>query len=123
MIKPPQKLRIIQANKTKLKQIVLNLLANAIQFSPNNETILIVACKHKNELLISVCDLGPGIAKKDHQLAFKAFHQLSMGQEKPLQGTGLGLYLVRKYMMLHNGSAEIDTSYTKGCCVKLRFPL
>ncbi|RAP24710.1 hypothetical protein DID73_01120 [Candidatus Marinamargulisbacteria bacterium SCGC AG-343-K17] len=113
----------INVDEIKFKQMMLNLLSNAINFSPCDTTIIICILEQNDQLLITVKDQGPGIPieYKDH--VFEPFQQVSQGKDKVSQGTGLGLYLVKKYMGMHDGEVNINFSYTEGCAIQLQFPI
>ena len=100
---------------------MLNLIANAIQYSPERALISFVVRKENDCVILAVKDQGPGIPISFDDQIFEPFQQLSKGKKKEVQGTGLGLYLVRKYMEIHGGKVRVDYDYTEGCSIELTF--
>jgi len=89
---------VIEADKTKFKQILYNLLSNSLKFTPNNGTV-VVSANVKDEMLhVGVKDSGVGIAKEDIGAIFSPFRQLEEMSSKVQQGTGLGLTLVKRFV-------------------------
>ncbi|MCK5675045.1 MAG: response regulator, partial [Spirochaetales bacterium] len=98
---------VIEADEVRLKQVLYNLLYNAIKFTDSGKNIGIRAISNDNEAVIEVWDEGKGIDEKDMEKVFDPFEQV--GQTKP-QGTGLGLAISRKLIELHGGTL---TAYSK----------
>ncbi|MBI1782231.1 MAG: PAS domain S-box protein [Sphingobacteriales bacterium] len=104
-----------------LKHIIMNLLSNAIKFSRDNATI-IVDTKRKGQLLeISVTDNGIGISREDQQHLFERFFRGANAAN--IQGTGLGLHIVKKYAELMNGTVECRSELEKGTSFIVTFQL
>ncbi|MGO9569090.1 MAG: ATP-binding protein [Desulfomonilaceae bacterium] len=93
----------IQADETKLRQIVFNLLSNAAKFTPDGGCVELSAWKEGDELIISVSDTGIGLKPEDRERIFGAFEQLDSSYARRQQGTGLGLALARSLVELHGG--------------------
>ncbi len=95
----------IAADRRKLKQIMFNLVSNAVKFTPAGGAIAVRAgINCGRELAISVADNGPGIKAQDLPRLFKEFGQLDTSYTKTQEGTGLGLALTRKLVEMHGGS-------------------
>lgn len=106
-----------------LKQIVLNLLTNAIKFTPSGGTIRIEAgVGEDGSGWILVADTGIGIAKKHLRRVMEPFEQVAGSQTRAHQGTGLGLPLVKSLTTLHGGGVSIESELDKGTAVTIRFP-
>ena len=110
---------IIKADLIKFKQLVYNLISNAIKFSKENSTISIVTfLNNKQEFSFEIQDTGDGISKKDQAKIFNFFTQVNRSQLKRQQGSGVGLALCRKIVRLqrHRGSVgnREDTLYGGG---------
>ncbi len=84
-----------------------NLLSNAIKFSPPGGVIALSLRAEGGELMIDVTDQGPGIAAVDQPHVFEPFYQGRVESLGPVKGSGLGLSIVKEYVMAHGGSAEI----------------
>ncbi len=103
-----------------LKNICINLLSNAIKFSPENASIKIAARFDKDEFSLLVKDTGIGISKEDKQHLFERFFRAKNAFN--IQGTGLGLHIVAKYLELMNGRIEIESELDKGSVFKIYIP-
>ncbi len=118
------------ADATKLKQIVFNLVSNAVKFSPDATRIRIVSSRlgavesplHIDSVAIAVIDEGIGIAPENHRLIFEEFHQVQTAHSKP-PGTGLGLALVRMFCELHQGEVRVESELGKGSRFTVYLPL
>jgi signal transduction histidine kinase len=107
----------------KFKQIVYNLLANAVKFTPDGGSILLEAkLASADQLEFSVTDSGIGIAEKDLQRLFSPFEQLDSSLEKKYEGTGLGLAMVKRLAELHGGTVSVRSELGKGSCFTVRIP-
>jgi two-component system sensor histidine kinase/response regulator len=105
---------MIDGDQKKLKQIMLNLLSNALKYTPEKGRVDIRAKKNKDYVRISVTDNGIGIDKKDHKVLFDEFMQVDRKRDENLGGTGIGLALTRKLVELHGGEIGVDSELGKG---------
>lgn len=99
-----------------LHQAVLNILSNAVKFSHENGKITIQAKNEQNQLSIKICDNGVGISKEDQDKLFHPFSQVNNEYQPKVTGTGLGLYLTKKIVELHNGKIMLESEVGKGSC-------
>lgn len=113
----------IYGDRTKFKQIMYNLMNNAVKFTPENGSIHISAKNDEEHLLITVADTGIGIAQHEQEMIFHPFRQVDSAESRKYQGTGLGLTLVKQFMELHNGTIDIESEVGKGSTFRLRAPL
>ncbi|MBO0713025.1 MAG: PAS-domain containing protein, partial [Acetobacteraceae bacterium] len=109
------------ADEWRLRQTLYNLLANAIGFSPDGETIALCAQRLKDAVVFSVTDRGPGIPADVKDKVWDWFETNSLGSRH--RGTGLGLSLVRSFVELHGGSVTLDSTVGHGTTVTCIFPL
>ena len=109
------------ADERRLRQILFNLLSNAVGFSPAGETIALAAERQADAVVFTVTDRGPGIPPDAKDKVFDWFETDSMGSQH--RGTGLGLSLVRSFVELHGGSVTIDSAPGRGTTVTCRFPV
>ncbi len=107
----------------KFKQILYNLISNAIKFSPENGVITITASCNDEELQVSVKDTGKGISEYDQKKIFHPFVQADTFESKEQEGTGLGLSLVKKFVELHNGSIWLESEVGKGTTFFFSIPI
>jgi PAS domain S-box-containing protein len=112
---------VVEADPIKLKQILYNLISNAVKFSPDAAAIRIAARSltgdesplRRDAIQVSVTDEGIGIDPKDHEMIFEEFRQVQGSTKRP-QGTGLGLTLVKRYLQLHGGTISVQSEPGRG---------
>lgn len=108
----------------KFKQMVYNLLANAVKFTPDGGSVTLAARKTTDgQLEFSVSDTGIGIAAKDMPRLFEAFEQLDSSLARKYEGTGLGLSMVKRLAELHGGTVTARSELGQGSCFTVRIPL
>jgi signal transduction histidine kinase len=108
------------ADEWRLRQILFNLLANAIGFSPVGGTVTLSAQRLQDAVVFTVTDHGPGIPADVKDKVFDWFETHSLGSRH--RGTGLGLSLVRSFVELHGGTVTIDSAVGRGTTVTCVFP-
>jgi signal transduction histidine kinase/CheY-like chemotaxis protein len=111
------------ADPGKLKQMLLNLVSNAIKFTPDQGAVTIRAHRRRDVVEIAVSDTGIGISKEDQGRIFEEFQQLDSGSARQQQGTGLGLALTRRLAVLHGGDVRVESKLGKGSVFTLCLPL
>ncbi len=104
------------------KQVVLNLLSNALKFTPTGGRVSVDARPDGNSVLITVSDTGVGISAKDLPRLGDPFFQARSAYDRPSDGTGLGLSVVRGLVGLHGGSISIESAPEQGTRVTVRLP-
>ena len=112
----------VLADAGKLKQMLLNLVSNAIKFTPEGGVVTIGALRLKDQVEISVADTGIGIAEADQNMIFQEFHQVDQGPGRKHEGTGLGLALTRRFALLHGGDVRVTSRLNKGSVFTLVLP-
>ena len=113
----------IRCDKSRIKQVLLNLLSNATKFTPAEGRIWIKAKVDGDFCQVSVVDNGVGIKKEDHERIFEAFTQGETLPNKERTGTGLGLTLTRQFVEMSGGSIWLESKYGKGCNFTFTLPL
>jgi signal transduction histidine kinase len=108
------------ADERRLRQILFNLLSNAVGFSPPGETVVLAAERRSDAVVFTVIDRGPGIPPEQKDKVFDWFETDSRGSQH--RGTGLGLSLVRSFVELHGGTVTIDSAPGQGTTVTCVFP-
>ncbi len=109
------------ADERRVVQVLYNLLANAVGFSPQDSAISIRAARNDHHITFSVTDSGPGIAPDVKDKVFDWFATHANGSKH--RGAGLGLSLVRSFVELHGGKVRVDSTVGKGTTVSCDFPL
>ncbi|MEO8302162.1 MAG: ATP-binding protein, partial [Rhizomicrobium sp.] len=110
-------------DRLRTKQILLNLVSNAIKFTPENGSVSIEAdLDGAGRVVICVRDTGIGIAPGMIALAFEPFRQIDSTLARKSEGTGLGLPLVKKLIELHDGEVALESTLTVGTAVFVSFP-
>ncbi len=104
----------IYADPGKIKQLLLNLVGNAIKFTPDGGTITIGADFKDNYFAISVTDTGIGIKPEDREKIFQEFQQAEGSTSREYGGTGLGLTLTKRLTEMHGGKIEVESEVGKG---------
>lgn len=113
---------VLTADNDKLKHILLNLISNALKFTPVSGQVLIKAISFADRVEISVRDTGIGISEEDQQLIFEPFKQISSSQSSEHVGTGLGLSLVKKLVEMHKGRIWVESETGKGSVFTFTLP-
>jgi signal transduction histidine kinase len=117
-----ERLGTICADERKVKQVLLNLLSNALKFTPEGGRIDVAATVTDNAIEISVSDTGVGIAAEDQAAVFEEFRQVGAASKK-IEGTGLGLAISRKFIELHGGKIWVKSQVGAGSTFVFTLPL
>jgi signal transduction histidine kinase/CheY-like chemotaxis protein len=117
------KVGTIVADAGKVKQMLLNLVSNAIKFTLENGTVTIMVTRRNDAVELAVADTGIGIAKQDYDRVFHEFQQLDSGVAREQPGTGLGLTLTRRFANLHGGDVRMESELGKGSVFTITLPL
>ena len=113
----------VTADERKLKQILVNLLTNAVKFTPDGGRIDVIARREPEAFTIAVRDTGIGIAQEDHEAVFEEFRQVGRDYTRKQEGTGLGLTLTRKFVELHGGRIWVESEPGKGSTFTFAIPV
>jgi signal transduction histidine kinase len=106
-----------------IRQVFSNLVENAIKYSPDGSEVLVSSKEIKAEIVISVSDHGPGIAQDEVDNIFLKFYRSKAAKASPVKGSGLGLYLSKYFVELHEGKLSVETSPSKGSVFTVHLPL
>ena len=117
-----ERLGVISGDERKVKQVLLNLLSNALKFTPEGGQIDVRAGLNNDVAEVSVTDTGVGIAPEDQEAVFEEFRQVG-GAEKKAEGTGLGLALSRKFIELHGGRIWVKSQVGMGSTFTFTLPV
>ncbi len=117
-----ERLGMMRADERKVKQVLLNLLSNALKFTPEAGRVDVRAEMQSEMAEISVTDTGVGIASEDQNAVFEEFRQVGTAAKK-VEGTGLGLALSRKFIELHGGKISVKSEVGVGSTFTFTLPL
>jgi signal transduction histidine kinase len=117
-----ERLEQIRADERKIRQVLLNVLSNAIKFTPEGGRISVEAKPVNGSIEVSVTDTGVGIAPEDQEAVFEEFRQVGTA-EKKVEGTGLGLALSRKFIELHGGKIWVKSQLGQGSTFTFTVPV
>jgi signal transduction histidine kinase len=109
-------------DERKFKQVLINLLTNAVKFTPPGGSVELRAKAENQWLVVSVRDTGIGISVEDRAAIFKEFHQVRAAGVGKHEGTGLGLALSRRLVELHCGTLTVESTLGRGSIFTARFP-
>lgn len=119
-VKPDQDL--FSADPRRLQQILLNLLTNAIKFTPAEGTVNLNVRLEKETAVFQVEDTGIGISAEQQPFLFRKFQQLDSSRQRSYEGTGLGLALTKQLVDLHGGSLDVKSQVGVGSVFTVRIP-
>ncbi len=112
----------VQGNAGRLRQVVANLVDNAIKYTPAGGTIRVCVSRQDGQVLVSVRDNGYGIASKDQEMLFQKFYRVRTEQTKGIPGTGLGLAIVRSIVEQHGGRIWVESEPGRGSIFTFSLP-
>ena len=112
---------MVWADEVKLKQVVVNLLTNAVKFTPSGGAVDVRAWAEGDEVVVTVRDTGVGVAMEDQARIFEAFQR---GDRRvSVEGTGLGLTLSKRFVELHGGRIWVDSVVGAGSTFGFAIPV
>src|SRR5205823_11239844 len=114
-------LPLVRGDRTRLRQVLQNIVDNAVKFSPARGEARVTAAVRDGVVRISVSDLGPGVPAEDRRLIFEKFGRSTAGSAKP--GTGLGLFIARSIVEAHGGSLEVGSHRPRGSTFTVELPV
>lgn len=114
----------IHMDVQRMTQVLLNLLSNALRFSPSNSRITLSAYQiaKSPEVVLTVCDEGPGIAAEHLPHVMERFYRADVSRQRDTGGTGLGLAIVAEIVHAHGGRVDVDSTVGFGTCVQVTLP-
>ena len=112
----------LRADATRLKQIMLNLVSNAVKFTESGGTVSVGARLEHGDCVITVADTGIGMRPQDIEVALKPFRQIDSALNRRYEGTGLGLPLTKAMVELHGGTLVLESAVGEGTTVTVHLP-
>jgi len=120
---PPESLPLIVGDRSRLEQVMMNIIGNAIKYTPDGGHIQITAGSSENAVWMEVCDDGIGIPEKDRERIFDRFYRVDKARSRESGGTGLGLSIAREIVQRHQGSISLVPHEGPGTTVRLTLPI
>ena len=114
---------VVLGDENRLRQILINLVGNAVKFTEEGEVVIKIAESNDNDLLISVSDTGPGIPKDRQEAIFDCFVQADGSTTRTHGGTGLGLAITKELVELMGGRIGVDSEPRNGATFWIALPL
>jgi signal transduction histidine kinase len=111
----------VRGDRERLRQVLVNLIDNAVKYSPPGEEVRVEAQSSDGRVVIDVSDSGPGIAPEHQSIIFEKFGRVKGGPAKP--GTGLGLFIARSIAEAHGGSLAVHSGPDQGATFTLSLPV
>ena len=118
----PPDLPTVRVDLQRVKQALIQLLENAVKYSPSNEPISITASVSGKLVTISVADRGRGIDDSEQKLIFERFYR-GKNHRRVVQGTGMGLHIANAIIKAHGGSLRVTSRHGHGCTFLLTLPV
>jgi predicted ATPase/signal transduction histidine kinase/ActR/RegA family two-component response regulator len=120
----PDRLPDVIIDELRLRQVLINLLTNAVKFTPSggSVTLKVEIPSDLTYLKIAITDTGIGISEADKSKLFKPFSQIDTSLNRHHQGTGLGLALVKQIIELHGGNISLESELDRGSCFTISLP-
>ncbi len=106
-----------------MRQVIMNLVENAIKYSPAGSKVLISTEEFNGQVILQVADQGHGIAKSELPNIFMKFYRSNHAKNSEVKGTGLGLYLAKYFVELHQGEIAVESEPQQGSTFTIRLPM
>lgn len=113
----------LNVDRTRIRQVLINLITNALRFTSQGKIVLRAFREDGNGLRIEVEDTGMGIAQEDLGKIFDEFRQVGNPNWQRSEGTGLGLSIARRFVELHGGKMSVESTLGKGSCFSFTLPM
>ena len=120
---PPESLPLITGDRSRLEQVMTNVVGNAIKYTPDGGHIRITAGSTEDTVWMEVSDDGIGIPEKDREHIFDRFYRVDKARSRESGGTGLGLSIAREIAQRHNGTLALMPHEGKGTTIRLTLPI
>jgi two-component system cell cycle sensor histidine kinase PleC len=112
----------VEADRTKLRRVLVNLLSNALKFTPKGGRVEVRAEPEGDGVRLTVADTGVGIAPEDVARLFDKYEQARSRATRGEKGTGLGLYITRQLVELHGGEIQVTSELGRGSTFSFTIP-
>ncbi|HHH80083.1 MAG TPA: PAS domain S-box protein, partial [Thermoplasmatales archaeon] len=112
----------IYADRDRIKQVLINLLGNAIKLSKSGSRIILTVKRERDHVVLAVKDFGRGIPKNKQKKIFEPFYQVDSGMDRKFGGVGLGLAITKGIVLAHNGDITVESKVGKGSTFYVKLP-
>ena len=113
---------VVEGDKRKLREALANLVSNALKYSPPGEEVQVHVDRRDGQVAVAVADSGPGLDESDRQRLFAPFQRLSAEPTGGEGSSGLGLYIVKQIVDIHEGTIDVETEVGEGSTFTLLLP-
>ncbi len=113
---------IADVDADAVRQILVNLLDNAIKYGPDDQTIRVEITQRPGQIRMAVADEGPGVPREDRERIWGGYYRLDRERKSAIAGTGIGLAVVRELAALHGGRSWVETNESGGARFVVEFP-
>lgn len=114
--------KTVNADKNRIHEILINLIINAIKYSPNADKVIIKLSEKDDAVIVSVKDFGFGITKEEQKKVFERFFRVKGKTDNKIEGLGLGLFLVSEIIKQHKGKIWVKSSFGEGSTFSFSLP-
>jgi signal transduction histidine kinase len=120
--KPAQPLPLIKVDKSRLKQVLINLCSNAIKYTPKGSVTVTTELDEENRVEIKITDTGLGMSAEAREKLFQKFYRVKTDDTRDIPGTGLGLWITKQIVELMSGKIYVDSIEKIGTQASVTFP-
>lgn len=121
--KPPKSLPIIVVDESKLRQVMMNFMDNAVYYSKTNSTITVTLAQEDEDIIFTVVDTGIGVPLEEQKKLFRKFFRAGNARQQRPDGTGVGLFLAKRIVAEHHGKIIFKSVEGEGSTFGFRIPL
>lgn len=114
---------LIRADHKKIEEVLINLIDNAIKYSPEGGDIKVMFARMEESIEVAIEDSGLGMAPEDTARLFEKFHRIATRQTRDIGGTGLGLYIVKNLVEAHGGGIIVSSAPGVGSTFTVTLPV
>lgn len=122
-LKIQNEIPVVQADNTGITSVLLNLLENAVKYSPEKAVITAELCRSGDYVQVDISDLGMGISAKEKKKIFDKFYRVGNEDTRATKGTGLGLYIVKNTVKAHGGTIVVQDNQPRGTKFSFKLPI
>ncbi len=115
--------RDVRADKERIAQVFINLLTNAVKYSPGQKRVIVRVIQSGGKCVVSIRDFGPGIKKSDQRKIFTRFFRTAGAEAGNVSGSGLGLYISKEIIKMHRQRLTVRSAKGKGTTFSFTLPL